>query len=119
MDRRCRGRLLRPSWRRRKNASAGRRGAGMTALRRLNAKGIKAFADHLRSIRAGMEFQANPALLYVDEFSSAVVPRIEIAARRFANKLDAAVYLANVLQPIETPALTADAGLWSWLALFY
>jgi hypothetical protein len=91
----------------------------MTALRKLNARGIVAFREYLRSIRAGSEFQSNPALLYVDEFSSPIQPRIEIAPRRFANKLDAAVYLNNVLQPVESPALTSDAGLWAWLALYY
>jgi hypothetical protein len=91
----------------------------MTALRKLNARGIAAFREYLRSIRAGSEFQSNPALLYVDEFSSPIQPRIEIAPRRFANKLDAAVYLSDVLQPVESPALASDAGLWAWLALYY
>jgi len=91
----------------------------VTALRRLNARGIAAFRQHLGDIRAGLEFQSNPALLYVDDFSSAVVPRIEIAAKRFVRKMDMAAYLASVLQPLESPALAADAGLWSWLALFY
>lgn len=91
----------------------------MTALRKLNARGIAAFQEYLRSIRAGSEFQSNPALLYVDEHSMPIQPRIEIAPRPFANKLDAAMYLANVLQPIETPALIGDAGLWAWLALYY
>jgi hypothetical protein len=91
----------------------------MTALRKLNTRGVAAFRDYLRSIRAGSEFQSSPALLYVDEFSSAIHPRIEIAPRRFANKLDAAVYLSTALQPIESPALTSESGLWAWLALYY
>ena len=91
----------------------------MTALRKLNARGIAAFREYLRSIRAGSEFQSNPALLYVDEFSSPIQPRIEIAPRRFSSKLDAAVYLNNALQPVEAPGLTSDAGLWAWLALYY
>jgi hypothetical protein len=91
----------------------------VTALRKLNERGIEAFASHLASIRAGSSFESNPALLYVDEYSTAVTPRIEISARKFRNKLEAARYLADVLQPIESPSLAADAGLWSWLALFY
>ena len=91
----------------------------MTALRKLNEKGVRVFRDYLRGIRAGVEFQSNPALLYVDEFSSPVTPRMEVSARRFARKFDVAAYLAGVLHPIETPALMADVGLWSWLALFY
>ena len=91
----------------------------MTALRRLNARGIEAFREHLRGIRAGVEFHSNPALLYVDEFSSPLLPRIEIAARRFVHKYDLAAFLSDRLQPIESPALAGDAGLWSWLALFW
>ncbi|HEX9161415.1 MAG TPA: hypothetical protein VF980_06870 [Thermoanaerobaculia bacterium] len=91
----------------------------MTALRKLNAKGIAEFRIYLGSIRAGAEFQKNPALLYVDEFSSAVRPRIEIEQRTLRTKLDAAKYLTQVLEPIEGPGLTADVGLWSWLALFF
>jgi hypothetical protein len=91
----------------------------VTALRRLNARGIEVFAAYLRSIRAGEEFQSNPALLFVDEYSAPVVPRIEIAAKRFPRKMDAASYLATLLETIESPALSADVGLWSWLALYY
>lgn len=91
----------------------------MTALRKLNTRGIAAFRDYLRTIRAGSEFQANPALLYVDETSTALQPRVEISQKKFASKLDAAVYLANVLRPLESPSLATDAGLWAWLALFY
>ncbi len=91
----------------------------MTALRKLNHRGIAAFREHLKAIRAGSEFQSSPAILYADEWSSAVQPRIDVAPRKFANKLDAAVYLTNVLRPVESQSLIADAGLWSWLALFY
>jgi len=62
----------------------------VSALRKLNAKGIAAFREYLASIRAGAEFQNSPALLYVDEFSSAVRPRIEIDRRSLATKYDAA-----------------------------
>jgi hypothetical protein len=91
----------------------------VTALRKLNPKGIAAFREYLASIRAGAEFQASPALLYVDDFSIPVVPRIEIEPRALKTKLAAAQYLTLVLELLEGPSLSADAGLWSWLALFY
>ena len=91
----------------------------MTALRRLNGQGIAAFREYLASIRAGGEFQPNPAVLYVDEYSSRVTPRIEIEPRQFKTKLVAAQYLTEVLRPLEAPSLGSDVGLWSWLALFY
>jgi hypothetical protein len=91
----------------------------VTALRKLNARGIAKFREHLADIRAGEAFHSNPALLYVDEFSVAVQPRIEIEQRRFKTKLDAAVFLTNLLEPVESPRLSNDTGLWSWLALFF
>lgn len=86
----------------------------MTRLRRLNGRGIAAFADYLQQIRDGLEFQPDPALLNVDEYSEAVTPQVEIEKRRFENKFAAAEYLVRKLQ-----GLTTDAGLWSWLALYY
>lgn len=91
----------------------------MTALRKLNAKGIAKFREHLADIRAGEPFQSNPALLYVDEYSTAVPPRIDVESRTFKTKLDVAMYLENVLTPVDGPRLIADVGLWSWLALYF
>lgn len=91
----------------------------MPILRTLNEKGIKAFRDFLGSIRAGAEFESSPAILYVAEYSSALPKSITIENKRFAGKRDAAKYLTTVLQPIDSPALQDDIGLWSWLALFY
>lgn len=91
----------------------------MTALRKLNARGIAKFREHLADIRAGERFQSNPALLYVDEYSSAVHPRIEVESKKFKTKMDAASYLATQLEPLEGPRLPNDVGLWSWLALYY
>ncbi|HVS30734.1 MAG TPA: hypothetical protein VMS98_04680 [Thermoanaerobaculia bacterium] len=86
----------------------------MTALRRLNVKGIAAFRQYLASIRAGSEFQSSPALLYVDDYSVAIKPRVDIEAREFSSKMEAAKYLTGVLTDV-----TLDTALWSWLALFY
>lgn len=91
----------------------------MPKLRRLNTNGVRKFSEFLQSIREGAEFQANPAILHVDDYSEKVLPTIEIERRSFANKLEAAEYLGQILAPIDTPAIVGDVGLWSWLALFY
>lgn len=91
----------------------------MTRLRRLNARGVDAFRTFLQHIREGAEFQSNPAILHVDEFSVALPIAIDIEQRRFATKYDAATYLAELLRPLHTPTLTSEVELWSWLALFY
>lgn len=89
----------------------------MTKLRTLNHRGIEEFRGHLQQIRNGAEFRANPALLYLDDYSLRAARTIEIDPRAFASKFEAAQYLAGLLQ--ELPPGGDDAGLWSWLALFY
>jgi hypothetical protein len=89
----------------------------MTKLRRLNARGIDELRKFLQEIRDGAEFHASPAILYADEYSQRLARPVEIEARAFASKFEAAEYLARVLG--EMPAPGDDAGLWSWLALFY
>jgi hypothetical protein len=89
----------------------------MTKLRRLDTKGIDAFRKFLQEIRNGAEFHASPAILYADDYSSRFTRPVEIEARRFANKFEAAEYLARVLADVPAPG--EDVGLWSWLALFY
>lgn len=89
----------------------------MTKLRMLNARGIEEFRGFLQQIRDRAEFQAHPALLYIDEYSSRLPRNLEIEPRTFASKFDAAEYLAGVLASL--PAGIDETGLWSWLALFY
>lgn len=89
----------------------------MTRLRRLNAKGIEEFRGFLQRIRDGEEFRDSPAILFIDDYSQPLPRPVEIAQRRFANKFEAAEYLAGILADV--PTASDDAGLWSWLALFY
>lgn len=89
----------------------------MTKLRVLNTRGIEEFRAFLQQIREGAEFRANPAVLYIDDYSRPLPRAIEIEPRSFANKYAAAEYLAAVLTD-SSPGVN-EAGLWSWLALFY
>lgn len=88
-------------------------------VRRLTPTGIAEFREFLRTIRGGGEFQPNPAILYVGQHSAALEHRLPIEPRLFANKFDAASYLHSILRPIDSARIVDDAGLWSWLALFY
>lgn len=91
----------------------------MRVVRRLNERGIVQFRSYLQRIREGLEFKPIPAILFDDEFSPRVMPVLPIDPRKFVSKLDAAAYLRDVLAPIDGPSITADVGLWSWLALYY
>ena len=87
----------------------------MTRLRCLNARGIEELRRFLQQIRDGAEFRANPAVLYVDEYTTRFPRTVEIEPRTFASKFEAAEYLTRVLGDVPAD----DPGLWSWLALFY
>jgi hypothetical protein len=89
----------------------------MTKLRTLNARGIEEFRGFLQQIRDGAEFRANPAILYIDDYSTRASRALEIEPRTFASKFAAAEYLTGVMADL--PAAADDVGLWSWLALFY
>lgn len=89
----------------------------MTKLRSLNARGVDAFRGFLQQIRDGAEFQASPALLYADDYTTRLPRAIEVEPHVFAKKLDAARYLAPLVSQL--PGFNEDAGLWSWLALYY
>jgi len=87
----------------------------MTKLRSLNARGIEEFRGFLQQIRDGAEFRANPAILYIDDYSPRVSRSIEIEPRTFGSKFEAAEYFNAVLS--ELPSGVDETGLWSWLAL--
>jgi hypothetical protein len=89
----------------------------VTKLRTLNAAGIQEFRGFLQQIRNGAEFRANPALLYLDDYSARAPRTIEIEPRTFGSKFEAAQYLAAMLGDL--PSVADDSGLWSWLALYY
>src|ERR1700682_1127018 len=89
----------------------------MTKLRTLNARGIEEFRGFLQQIRDGAEFRANPAVLYIDDYSHRLPRDLEVEPRTFANKCAAAEYLAVILA--ELPPGVDETGVWSWLALFY
>ncbi|HET8797773.1 MAG TPA: hypothetical protein VFO89_08800 [Thermoanaerobaculia bacterium] len=89
----------------------------MSKLRALNRRGIDEFRGFLQQIREGAEFRANPAILFLDDYTTRLGRTIEIAPRKFANKFDAARYLTSLLRDL--PGWSEDEGLWSWLALFY
>lgn len=89
----------------------------MTKVRSLNTRGIEQFREFLQQIRDGAEFRANPSVLFADDTTTRLPRTVEIEPRSFANKFQAAEYLAGVLA--ELPASGENVGLWSWLALYY
>lgn len=89
----------------------------MPQLRGLNETGIVKFREYLASIRAGQEIPLQPAFLYDDLLTRVVPGGAKAEGKKFKRKIDVAAYLRTALAPAGN--LIDDAGVWSWLALFY
>lgn len=87
-------------------------------LRQLNSVGIQEMREFIDSLRAG-EVQAVPDLLWGSRTSESVPGAPLIEHLHFATKYDAGAYLATALEPLPRTMVDGNAGLWSWLSLYY
>jgi hypothetical protein len=53
------------------------------------------------------------------ETSEPIEPAVEVHPRSFANRLEMARYVYDLLSASRIESPETDAGLWAWLALFY
>ncbi|QDV45813.1 hypothetical protein Enr13x_57160 [Stieleria neptunia] len=88
-------------------------------VRRFNPSGIEAFRKFLRTCRDAPSTPTPWELLESDEFTSLTTETIEIDSRSFDSRREAAEYLHAKLGIIRAESLRYDAGLWTWLSLFY
>lgn len=88
-------------------------GCGSTA----DATGIERFRDYLNQLRESSTAEPPHALLTDRQTSDSFSPPRRLERQDFPTRLEAARYLAEVFNGIE--GLEEDAGLWSWLSLFY
>lgn len=88
-------------------------------LHRFNDDGITRFGEFLDMLSkdGGLPLPTN--LLTDAAYAVPVSPGIEIHAQQFTNRLNAARYLDSVLSQIAGIDVERDAGLWTWLGLFY
>lgn len=88
-------------------------------LRKFNNAGIDAFQRFLAAYRENPR-EAVPVTLLESEDHSLLVPnKIEVEAREFSSRRDAANYFHEVLAPLSPDTIRKDAGMWTWLSLFY
>jgi len=88
-------------------------------LRKLNGDGLRKFKEYLEALRDGDE-QTYPANLLLDErFSEPSGLSVEVERVPFETRYDMGVYLAGVFEGCDTQLILGDAGVWSWLALFW
>ena len=88
-------------------------------VRRLNDIGLARFRTYLAELRETPTKTPPVAMLEDDTVTLAVPEGVEVDHRPLRTKSEAATYLKAQLGPLSRQDLFKDAGLWTWLSLFY
>lgn len=88
-------------------------------LRRLTQDGIAAFGEYLDALENEPSRPVPMKALNDPVLSEALPTDVEVTQRKFANRYEAAEYFDNRFSDAGLSEVERDAGLWSWLALFY
>lgn len=89
-------------------------------IRQLTPQGIAAAKEYLAALRGGRVDTPFPAAVLTDvPYSEPIEPAVSVAARDFANRREAGRYLKFWLGHLPASQVIGNAGLWSWLGMFY
>lgn len=88
-------------------------------LRRFTQKGIETFREALAICREDPKSDISLDLLTSRELTDVYPSKLSVDLKGFVTKRDAAVYLNKLFGGLSKQDLLNDAGLWSWLSLFY
>src|SRR5688572_16305617 len=88
-------------------------------VRSFNANGIETFRRFLAECRQNPSAAVPRSLLSEEALTDAVLPQIDVTPQRFGTKADAARYLVDLLEPLSEHEVLEDAGLWTWLTLYF
>lgn len=92
----------------------------MTELRRLNSEGIQEFENYLIGLKQDPSLSIPTHLLLNGQYSEVVDPYSILQTREFPSRFELATYLHDLLGHLEERIdVIQDAGLWSWLTLYY
>jgi len=95
----------------------------LTLIREFNKAGIERFREYLEDSRQLSKSWPQPLppfnLLEDATLTKTISPRIEIESTSFTTKKDAAEYLVVKLKSLQFEEVRKNAGLWTWLTLFY
>jgi hypothetical protein len=91
----------------------------MAIVRTLNDSGKAVFRAFLAAVRTDPATPAPYEILQNEASSEALRWTIDVEPRSFASRLEAARYLNERFQAAGALDLEREAGMWSWLALFY
>lgn len=85
----------------------------------LTAAGIRAAKAYLAALRQDAGAKPPAGLLTDGRYAQPVAPAVYVEQRPFADRRDAGAYLAARLAPLGIARIADNAGLWSWLGMFY
>ena len=85
----------------------------------LTPEGIRHAREYLAALRAG-ENPPFPYLILAEAlYARPITPAVYVQRRAFANRREAGEYLSQQLVPLGLERIADNAGLWSWLGMFY
>jgi hypothetical protein len=88
-------------------------------LRQFCESGIDAFRQWLAACREDSKLPLPLHLLEDPAHSDHVSPEIQVEPQDFETRRSAAEYLHRVLAPLPEHEIATNAGLWTWLLLYY
>lgn len=88
-------------------------------LRRFNTAGLLAFADYRSSLVAEPTLAPPKELLEDEALTELLSVAVDIESRTFATRLEAGIFLNNLVKQAGVAQPERDKGLWGWLTLFF
>lgn len=88
-------------------------------LRRFNADGVAAFATYRARLTLEPSLQPPLQLLEDPALTDPMPGDVDLPARSFKNRLEAGVFLSDIIDATGINLPERDQGLWTWLTLFY
>jgi hypothetical protein len=87
-------------------------------LRRFNDTGFAAFCSYRQNLSVDPTL-VPPDILESPDLTELIEPELEIVQQTFQNRLEAGVFLNQLISRIETGTPEKDVNLWTWLTLFF
>lgn len=87
--------------------------------RQFNDEGIRQFRQFLAVCRENPRAKLPRELLEDSRLSTAVAPGVDVQPSALPKREDAARLLTQLLEPLGDKAVAQNAGLWTWLSLFF
>lgn len=88
-------------------------------VRSFNRTGLDAFRQFLATVREGGSSEAQYDLLESSSLTEVSYPGVHVDDRKFKKRREVAGYFHDIFRDVPAEQLRRDAGLWSWLSLFY